>query len=542
MKTTKPPRFKWMLALCALQFAICSSFAQSSYLVNAFNTANEVTNNNGQVWQNWFGTAFYQVLWDSSDASNNLSSGSIQVQAFFPDSGIGGCCGPQFLAMDGYSGISPALVGNGGDPTVAQATNVEFDVRFDTTSVYNTNAGNWPTIAVGTRGNTFNQYDFGSFTLSTNATGWTHVVIPIGPSANWTNIPHVYFKSFSTALNGWLKFYLDNIRFTLAPQPVVPPTMGLEKANHALRVFSGPSQFNRSQLVAVDTNQSWVGGTFPVTYSFKVSAYDVNPSINEFHVFWTPLLYDQGGIINAFTDFSTASNNLRLQITGGAASTLTVIANLAWKTNLIGSNPTNVILNITNPTAIGTWSVTFSSDTAGTLTAPGASPAAFSLPADVAAQFANPLAFFIGLQPNPTANIGQHMDLSKVQTAGVASPGVPINVDFSTASSIDTSVFSLSAANDANWMKLVPDNSSWWASWSYPDYGTVLATRPDIGSAVPWKTPAYYTGYDTNLYTRALGSKNWALLPAASLPTVDGSSNGVKSASAFFRSQAPPSE
>src|SRR5207248_9986904 len=59
MKTIQPPGLKWMLALCALQLAICGSLAQSSVLVNAFNTANEVTNNNGQAWQNWFGTAFY---------------------------------------------------------------------------------------------------------------------------------------------------------------------------------------------------------------------------------------------------------------------------------------------------------------------------------------------------------------------------------------------------------------------------------------------------------------------------------------------------
>jgi hypothetical protein len=539
MNTKQTFPCKWIAALGALQLALGLCQAQTKVLVNAFDNSDEVTSNNGQAWQNWFGTAFYQVLWDSSDASNNVNSGSVQIQAYFPDSGIGGCCGPQFLAMDGYSGINPPLAGNGGDPSSALATNVEFDVRFDASSVYNTNAANWPTIEVGTRGTGYNQYDFGTFTLPANNTSWTHVVVPIGPSANWTTIPNVFFKAYSTTLNGWLKFNVDNIQFTTAAVPVVPPTVVAEKAKEALRFFSGPNQYSRSQLVAVDTNQSWVGGSYPVSYSFNISAYDINPPINEFHAFWTPINYIQGGAISQFTDYSSASNNFRLLIVGGAANTPTVTAQLDWKTNIINANPDQLAVRITNATATGTWTVRFDSATTGVLIAPGATPAAFSLPSGVAATFANPLAFFIGLQPDPTTAIGQHLDLTRIQTSGVASPGVALNSDFTTASELDTNVWSLGATAATTWMVKVADPTAWWVSWSYPDYGTVLATRPSLLSAVPWKTPAYYSGYDTNLFTQTLGSKNWSLLPAAALPTVDGSSNGVRSSSAFFRAQNP---
>jgi len=36
---------------------------------HAFNNSDEINVNNGNAWGNWFRTAFYQVLWDPSDAS-----------------------------------------------------------------------------------------------------------------------------------------------------------------------------------------------------------------------------------------------------------------------------------------------------------------------------------------------------------------------------------------------------------------------------------------------------------------------------------------
>jgi hypothetical protein len=294
-------------------------------------------------------------------------------------------------------------------------------------------------------------------------------------------------------------------------------------------------------LVAVDTNQSWVGGTYPVSYSFDISAYDVNPPINEFHLFLTPLAFDQGGVVNEYTDYSTASNNLRLIITGGVAGNppSAVLAQVDWKTNIINSNPTQIALSITNPTMIGTWTLTFNSPSTGTLKAPGATPAAFTIgDPNVSTDFANPMAFFIGVQPDPTTAIGQHLEMTGVRTAGVASPGVPINSDLTTG--IDTNIWSMAATELTTWMLAVTNTTSWWVSSSYPDSGAVLATTPNLTPAVPWQTPHYYTGFDTNgYYEYTLGTNTWRLLPAAALPTVDGNSNSVKSANAFFRLQSP---
>jgi hypothetical protein len=551
MKTNRFTALKWIAAAAALPLVLSISQAQVPVLVNAFNTADEVSdtaNGGANAWGNWFGLAYYQVLWDASDASNNPSSGSIRIEAFYPDSGIGGCCGPQFLAQNGYGGIIPPLIGNGGPPSAALATNVEFDVRFEPTSVYTTNTSNWPTIEVGTRGLDYGADTFGTFTLPYSQTNWVHVTIPIGANAAWTNIPNIFFKHYSTALNGWLILYLDNIKFTTAAVPIVPPVMSIQKPIKALRVFAGSTAntYDREQLTSVDTNQSWVGGSYPVSYSFNLLNFPAAPTdqtaIFRYHIFLIPLAYAGGNAIvnNQYLEYQ-AGNNLWLNIS--ALNTLTpgqVVAEVAWKTNLPNANPNNIVLSITNATAVGTWTLTFSSATAGTLTAPGASPVGFSLPADAAAQFANPVLAQFGVQPDSGWGEGRYTDVASIQTVGVASPGVAISSDFTTAGSIDTNVWNVSNSAQTSSLVLVGSNAAWWVYWTYPDYSSVLGTRPVLSGAIPWKTPAYYTGYASNSVFKAkMGNNVWSLVPAAGLPTVDGLSNSAPSINAFFQVSYP---
>lgn len=510
--------------------------------VNAFNDSTEVTANNGQPWQNWFGTAFYQLLWDSSDATNNPSSGSLRVETYYPDAGIGGCCGPQFLVMNAYDGINPPLAGNGNALNVPVATNVTFDIRFDPMTDTNGSA-NWPTIEVGTRGVNFGQYTFGTITVPATETNWVHVSIPIAASANWTNIPNVFFKHYSGSRTNWLVFYVDNIKFTVSEVQTPPPTMSIAKAAPALRLFSGPAQYQRTHIGTVDTNQSWVGGSYPVSYTFGIAGHDTVVQLNEFHLFLLPLNYISGGAVDQYSDYSTASNNLRLQITGLAAGSSQVIYQMDWKTNLVNANPNQLLFIATNATAVGTWTLTFSSATAGTLTAPGGSPVPFTLPADMAAQFANPLVMLLGVQPNPTTAIGQYVDLTAAQTINVAAPGVPVNSSFTSGAPINTNVWSTaSVSQDAANLVVVGSNQPWWLYWGYPDTGFGLATKADLGNtSVPFKSPAYFADYDTNapVIQRTLGARVAALIPQAALPTVNGLSNGVPGSAAFFRLQKP---
>lgn len=547
MKTKRSFAVMWMPAAAALQLAMFSAPAQTSVLVNAFDNAAEVTDNNGNPWGNWFGTAYYQAVWDASDASNNVNSGSMQLQAYYPNSGIGGCCGAQFVLYNQNNGINPPLLGNGGPPSSALATNVQFDVRFDPSSFYNTNTGNWPTIEVGTRGVDFGQHTFGTFTLAATNTNWVHVVVPIAANSTWTNIPNVFFKYYSTAYtNVWLRFNIDNITFTTASVPIVPPVMSIQKPTQALRIFAGSTAntYDREQLTSVDTNQSWVGGAYPVSYSFNLLHFPVAPTnqaaIFRFHIFLVPMNFAGGNsfVNNEYIEYQ-AGDDLWLNIsTLNSLTPGSVQAEVAWKTNTPNANPGQIALNITNSTAVGTWTLTFDSATSGTLTAPGASPAAFSLPADAAARFANPLVAFFGVQPDSLWGEGQYVDVAQIQTVGVASPGAAINTDFTTATSIDTNIWSISNSAQANSLVLVGGDGAWWVYWTYPDYGSVLGTKADLSSAIPWKTAVYYNN-SNSVFKGKMGNNVWSLVPSGGLPTLDGTTNGVKSPNAFFRVSSP---
>jgi hypothetical protein len=206
-------------------------------------------------------------------------------------------------------------------------------------------------------------------------------------------------------------------------------------------------------------------------------------------------------------------------------------------------------LLVTNPTIIGTWTVTFNSASTGTLTPPGGSASPFTInDPTIATDFQNPVVWEFGMQPdgitgNASANNGGFVDITHAQTIGV-NTGVPVNSDFTTGS-INTNVWLTSSVSVANGVGIVPVNAAvtpWWVTWTTPDLGFGLATKAYVGNlAIGWKTPNYYANYPANGPTpnNYGGIFQWELIPTNALPSVDGTSNGVKSASAFFLLQRP---
>ena len=195
-----------------------------------------------------------------------------------------------------------------------------------------------------------------------------------------------------------------------------------------MRIFAGSAvnTYDRASISTVSENESWIGGSFPVTYSFSLLSYP-NNNINQTMVQIMPIntitnsevylggAFPVGG--NEFFDYQNSNGMwLVLAPNGGGA----VTASVQWKTNSPNANPQWNALVITNPTAIGTWTWTFNSANSGTLTAPGASPVAFTITdATVSADFANPAAVAFGLQPNSTAGEGLFEDWGSVGITGV---------------------------------------------------------------------------------------------------------------------------
>ncbi|MGA2685845.1 MAG: hypothetical protein ABSF51_12410 [Verrucomicrobiota bacterium] len=545
-----------MLVLASVPLATVSSLAQTTNIVvYNFNTADQV---NGTLapytdaWGNWYGTSYYNVLWSTNDANNNPSSGSMEIESIFPDSLIGGCCGPQFTVYDQNNGVQDVLGGtplngNGSAATNFVVTNITFDIMIDPSSTdTNSNGANYPPISVFTRGTAYNQNSFGSVSIPlTNAGVWVHESFPVTPNANWATIPNVGFNHYSTTETGTFNFYVDNIAFQEGIVSFPPPNVSIQKSSPALRIFAGSSinTYDREQLTSLDHNQSWVGGTYPVSYSYTLKSFPTIPSgsVFRFHIFLVPVNNAGGNSFsnNEYIEYQ-ANNDLWLNV--NATNPTNVWADVAFKTNLPNANP-NDLVTLTNSTAVGTWTLAFNSATSGTVTAPGGASANFTLPdgATIAADFGNPLVAFFGVQPDSGYGEGQYVDVAKISTVGVAAPGVAINDDFTSDTSINTNIWDVSnSANPAS-LVLATSNSPWWVYWTTPAFGFGPATKADIGnSSIPWKSPYYYANYVTNGAPTQEANNIWFLLNSSYLPTVNGLSNGPASPNAFFLVTKPP--
>ncbi|EEF60958.1 hypothetical protein [Pedosphaera parvula] len=500
-------------------------------------SSGQITN----VWGNWFGGAFSSVLWDSAtDASNNPASGSMRVDLNWSN-------GSQFVMWDqGTANNFFALNISG-----LQFTNFQCDVKFAPGSASSAGTFGQPMfghLRFGDRTSGYGQDWFGAVDIAATNTGWVHVSIPLNAIAdpNLTNILGLIIGIdsgfYSLTLSGASTFWVDNIKFS-GPVAVVsnpPPVLSLQKATPGLRVFAGSTvnTYDREELATVDTSQSWIGGTYPVTYSFKLLS---APSLQgwQTHMFLIPTSpAPSGGIYNnEYIDYQ-AANSLWLQINGSSNGTCT--ANVSWKTNLPNANPNQVAVNITNSTPVGTWKVTFNNANSGTLTAPGASPVAFTInDPTVSTDFANPLVAIFGIQPQSTAYYGSYVDYASINISGVA--GSATSDDFTTASSLGAN-WDITDSAYANSIVLVTADNPYWVSWTLPDFGFGLGVAPNLTTG-QWMLPEFYNNYNdgNNVpITRQEGTKRWSLIPAATLPTVDATQGGVLSPNAYYRLFNPP--
>jgi hypothetical protein len=478
------------------------------------------------AWGNWFGGVFQGVSWDASnDSSNNPNSGSLQLLLNFPG-------GNQYVMWDGSTpNYAPLDLGTW--------TNLSFDIRYDASSTIRTNTSaagangslgvgslDFGYMRVGSRSPSFSQDWITYFTVSaTNGAGlpntnWTRISVDLRQvtqsysdlSAGLVNLIFgIDAGAYGNApLRGAQTVWIDNIKLSGAIPNPPPPTLSIVKTTPALRLFGGAGQFGRAQLQVVDPNESWIGGNFPVSYSFTALDNATSPGGLDYHIHFI-----QGGNGYSGADY-TDNNVLWLQILSGSGTNTACVANLSWKTNATASNPdqNNVALRITNSVLAGTWTVTFLSDTNGTLTAPGASAVPFSIAladADAVTAFSNPMEIRFGIQNNGnTANGGIPHDWANVSISGTA--GTQINEDFTKESTnqLDTTIWDLGHSDGAGVVNLVPTNAPYWVRWTLPDSGfsllngTALLNRTNW-NAVPNTAPISQSGL------------RWTLLPGASL-------------------------
>jgi hypothetical protein len=563
---------------------VLSGFEAPSIIVDQFNPTNnpyagtnvyavdsEITN----VYNLWAGyggnTAVdpTNIIWDptqncTNTANADANSGAMKFICNFTGAN-------QFVIWNRGPGNILAM-----NPPITNGYSLltfEFDVKYDPSSQTEVDGGvtNYGHFEWGVEPTYAPLTVLGSVNIAVTNTGWVHVTMPLTNLVNTDpdlqNITGIFLKQYAGygPLNGQSIIWFDNLKFTYMniPPVIPPPTVAIQKAVSGLRIFAGSTgnTYDREEVATVDGNQSWISPTaYPVSYSFTLLSYP-NNNINQTHIFLVPVNTSGNTTYgNEYIEYQ-ATNMLWLVLAPNGAGS--VAASVQWKTNQPNANPTNTVVQLTNSTAIGTWTLTFSNATDGALTAPGASPVAFSLPAAVAALFGNPLVAYFGLQPNSTAGEGLYEDWASITVTGVN--GVNENEDF-TKESADFAVVSPNSYKTSPSGQFRPDSSAlatgvvivrnnvdqYWVNWTLPAANFTLGTKTNLLQTGLWIIPVYYSGYgypDTtaNLAPRGipvqLGTQDWVLLPSDDLPTVDGlqynpgSPNpgiGVPSPMAFF--------
>jgi hypothetical protein len=521
----------------------------------------------------WFGNGLPVLSWNSAmDANGDTNSGALQMDFTWTGRNTDGY--QQWVLYHGFSQNTFVPVPGGDGVTgigFPNYTNLECDVRFDGSSANLTNvnfpAGVYGVLRLGIRpaGSGAQAWQPNANYTTITDTNWHHMSMALTPdNPLYGNIAEPLlgedisgYVDPVVGMVGAQRLYVDNIKFTgpLVAATIPPPTITAPvKATPGLRIFAGSTAntYDRQQLATVDLNQSWIGGTYPVKYTYSLMNYD--PTITQVHLELTP-----GGAVGQYTDY--VGNNLVWMVLNPGPVAGQVVCNVQWKTNSPNTNPggTGVnsygnALSFTNSTAVGTWSLVFTGPNNGYVAAPGSvvlGPTNFTIAdGDVAIDFANPLQAVFGIQPNSTAGQGRYLDYGMISVTGVI--GVNEFEDFTkegsdiTANVTPSGQFNNGSSYLAASTIIVTTNDALWINWTQPANGFTLSTTTNLAQP-NWINPGWYSGYsDTNAprvmpLPQAFASKFWVLLPKDTIPTASGAQNPTPPAAlppaptAFFR-------
>lgn len=168
-------------------------------------TAGQITN----VYANWFGGAFSNVLFSLSNVNSNPASGSMQVNLYWTP-------GSQFVIHHANYSDNPNV-------SSLTYTSVVMDVRWDSSSATGTGNVGYATfgpLRLGVRPHAiYNVQDwFYSTNIPASMTNWVHIIAPLSAfdsnQVNWGELLiGADSSTIGSVLNGPATFYVDNIRF-----------------------------------------------------------------------------------------------------------------------------------------------------------------------------------------------------------------------------------------------------------------------------------------------------------------------------------------
>jgi hypothetical protein len=321
--------------------------------------------------------------------------------------------------------------------------------------------------------------------------GWVTVTIPINPSASGIDggVGLMLKKWISTPgdipANSAAYFWIGNMWFEGSAAPPPPPTLQLPaKPTAGLNVLaSTPGLYDRQQVGLVASNGvSWVGHATtanPVTYSFTIDGFPQDPATRyacEAYLIMSPnpTAYDLA------LDYNEA-NAIIVSLQQGAGTTMMSFQD---KINSPGSEAFSTIGTVTNNgTALGTWSVTFTSDTDVTMTAPNGSTSSFVFTnASSFAETVSPgMYLYLGMQGNNAASLNDAVCYSQFSLTGVAAA---VTDNFAADTTLNTNTWYNFMATGPAGVFVSPTNAAFWLKWNTPASGFHL--QESSGIQGPW--------------------------------------------------------
>jgi hypothetical protein len=460
-------------------------------------------------WNGW-GLQGSWLTWDSTqDAANDPNSGSLRYDVPYT-----GASDDQFMTFGtlhdawGWDNTTEVNV-------VGVYTNITFDFKLDPATAP-AKDGTFGTLNIGLVTDGWGNHGEGTWSIPASATNWTHVTIPIDPTSPGAD------KTVGEFINMWsggnftntLSFNVDNIDLQPSTNaaPLPPPTMALEKAGPSGVEIIMDGTGDQWQRNAISTPSGggpylWTSqGSYPVTYSCTITNF---PDIASHPGFEAHMYLVNGDTAGSGTDVSGSADwgapdllifrvenvvNTVLTTNGTTITTnftYNAMAQIQWKTNYPNANATNIPVVVYPPSALGTWTVTFTDSTHGTLAGPGITATNFDLPADAVQNNFSPAASFLQFGmfkadgANDGHNNGAHGTYSRVQFTGAQ------------ANSFDDAFTGATLTNkyawrktDANYVQYITPGTAWIVDWSLP----AIQFNPETAAAItgPWN-PAVFT-------------------------------------------------
>jgi hypothetical protein len=418
--------------------------------------------------------ATHSVTWSTNDAQTNANSGSVKlswnwVWATTSDDGSAA------FAFDLFNFAN----------TVTNASNLSFDIMVDPSSAVGTNNG-YGYFEVATRDANYAFNKITSFNAEMGASGpgvWHHYSIPLtGINSSVRALTFQDYNDTYRQINGAVTIYVDNLTLSVVGQITnvltltPPPDKGLIAVTTGKPALGEPAQYQRQNIRSVaSTGFSWIGAEDPMTYSLTITNYPAAAFSN----FLTYVILVQGTTTAPNPDYASA-NVIYLDIQNQADGS--TIGTFRYKVDDSGANDmlygSGTLGSVTSPTALGTWSMTFSQDTNITVTAPNGATLTTNIPgtdADVV-HFSDPVRVYFGDQPNTTNNVGQLAVYSHFQ---IVSNSTTLLNDTFTSPTLNTALWAVSAEDPSGILQISPD-TSFLLSWNLPDTGYRLITGTNL--------------------------------------------------------------